>query len=303
MMPAVTTYRSIYPSEPLLRATDYLVPRAADVLNLEYFEADPATMPTGVFSQHHILLNLRDTPQRIENFRKGRHRDFMFRLHEVVITPAGVESGWRWHERSRCIVVTIDPHLLGKFAEADVGAALEPAQLADEPQVMDRDLTAAAISLRDALASRHPGYEVVYESMARAFLIRLLRDYGRFQGAALGGRGDLVAEQYDAVLDYVRLNYRRAITTDDLAGIAGVSAGHFSKLFKRTFGTTPHRFLMMFRIERAQEKLADEALSLADIADDCGFSDQAHFSRAFSKAKGMPPSVYRKLMRTRMLPD
>lgn len=83
-------------------------PSAAELLSLEYFEADPASMPTQAFEQHHVLINLRDKPHRVENWRDGEHRDFIYRKYEIVVTPAGVQSGWRWHEKSRCIVITLD---------------------------------------------------------------------------------------------------------------------------------------------------------------------------------------------------
>ncbi|MEM7668777.1 MAG: AraC family transcriptional regulator, partial [Pseudomonadota bacterium] len=156
-------YQDIYPSAPLLRSTDIVRPRAADILGLEYFEAEPANMPTLVFAEHHILFNLRDEPQRVENWRDGTHRDFTFRKNEVVVTPAGVESGWRWHGKSKCIVVTILPAALDRFSKQELGLLLGDAQLYDKPQFEDADLTGAAVMLLDALRDRRPGYEVMYE--------------------------------------------------------------------------------------------------------------------------------------------
>ncbi|MGB3456567.1 MAG: AraC family transcriptional regulator [Litorimonas sp.] len=292
----MTTYQSVYPSEPLLRATDHLGPRAAEVLNLEYFEADPDSMPTETFSQHHLLFNLKEEPHRVENFRDGQHRDFTFRKDEIVITPAGVKSGWRWHARSRCIVVTIDPALLDRFAKTDVGVLLETAQIKSEPQIHDPELTSAAMMLRDALADRHTGFEVIYESMARVFLVKLLQRYGLERDAAREYGAGFTAEHYKRVLDFVDANYSRSVTIEDLAAEAGLSTAHFSRLFKETVGETPYRFLTLFRVERARDMLNDPARPMVDIALACGFSDQAHFSRTFAKVVGMPPSVFRKTL-------
>ncbi|WP_349312721.1 hypothetical protein [Brevundimonas subvibrioides] len=51
-------YQDIYPSAALLRSFDVLRPRAAELLSLEFFEAEPAGRPIEVFDQHHLLLNL-----------------------------------------------------------------------------------------------------------------------------------------------------------------------------------------------------------------------------------------------------
>ena len=80
-------YQDIYPSSPLLDSAALARPSAAELLTLEYFEAEPATMPTEVFDQHHILLNLRERPHRVENWRDGAHRDFTYHKDEIIVTP------------------------------------------------------------------------------------------------------------------------------------------------------------------------------------------------------------------------
>ena len=97
------TYQDIYPSEPLIRSADVVRPKAAALLNLEFFEAEPNRMPTEIFDQHHVLVNLKEAPQRVENWRDGVHRDFMFEQNQIVVTPAGIRSGRRWHARSKVI--------------------------------------------------------------------------------------------------------------------------------------------------------------------------------------------------------
>ena len=82
-------YQEIYPESPLVDSAGLARPGAASLLTLEYFEAEPSTMPTAVFEQHHVLLNLKPEDHRVEHWRAGEHRDFTYRLHEVIATPAG----------------------------------------------------------------------------------------------------------------------------------------------------------------------------------------------------------------------
>jgi AraC family transcriptional regulator len=74
----MSKYQDTYPSEPLLKSVDLVRPTAAELLTLEYFEAEPASMPTESYEQHHIILNLRDVPHRLENWRDGEYRDFIY---------------------------------------------------------------------------------------------------------------------------------------------------------------------------------------------------------------------------------
>ena len=286
-------YEDIYPSEPLLRGQDVLRPRAADLLNLEYFEAEPAGMPTEIFEQHHLLLNYQENPHRVENWRDGEHRDFTYYLNEIVLTPAGIESGWYWHAKSHCIVVTLDPHRLSTFAETELGILLTKRQLEDIPQKSDPDLCASAWQMKNALVDRPLGFEVVYEFMCRVFLVQLLDRYGETRAEGIDFSNGFAPAQYARVLDLIADNFGSTITVEQLADAAGLSPAHFSRLFKTTVGETPHRFVMTYRLEQARRMLGDPSKALIDIALSCGFSDQAHLTRSFKRATGMTPRQFR----------
>ena len=97
-------YAEIYPSNPLLNSDEMKHASAAALMSLRYFRADPDSMPEEVFAEHHVLLNLCETPHRVQNRRDGDLRDFTFHKHEIVVTPAGMRSGWRWFGTSDVIV-------------------------------------------------------------------------------------------------------------------------------------------------------------------------------------------------------
>jgi AraC family transcriptional regulator len=83
----------------------------------------------------------------------------------------------------------------------------------------------------------------------------------------------------------------------DVAGLArtaGVGVTHFSATFRRMTGTTPHRYVLRARIERAQELLRMTGLSVAEIAAAVGFAGQSHFCTAFSRETGVTPTRYRR---------
>ncbi len=287
-------YQDIYPSQPILDSANLSRPSAAELLTLEYFEAEPAEMPVDVYAQHHILLNLRDEPHRVENWRDGEHRDFTFRRHEIVVTPAGVQSGWRWHDKSRVIVITLDPDKLERFAQSELGVLLTGAQLKDLPQFTDADICQAGLQLKDPLANPDIGSDVMFESLARVFLIKLIQKYGqRIEDEPDYAKG-FTARHYKRVLDLVAARYGSSIPLEDMAREAGLSPSHFSRLFKETIGKSPMQFVMAYRVERAKEALARFDTPLIEIALSCGFADQAHFSRIFKQSEGTTPRAYRQ---------
>ena len=80
----------------------------------------------------------------------------------------------------------------------------------------------------------------------------------------------------------------------DLAGLIGYSPDHFARLFKQAFHQSPYQYVLTRRIERAKAMLRDASLSIAEIATECGFSNQGHLTTAFKHRTGMTPGAYRK---------
>ena len=285
-------YQDIYPSEALIKSVELVRPIASELLSLEYFEAEPASMPTDRYEQHHIILNLKDEPHRLENWRDGEHRDFIYHQNEIIVTPAGVESGWRWHTKSKCIIITLNPVKFEKFAQTELGILLSNQQLKDLPQFLDEDITQSGIQLLEALQC-NVGSQVMFESFARIFLTKLISKYG-LQAEEYEFSKSFTAQHYKQVLDYIAINYGQNILLEDMATQAGLSPSHFSRLFKQTIGHSPYQFLMAYRIEQAKKMLDNPNQLMVDVALSCGFSDQAHFSRVFKKIEGLTPKEYRK---------
>jgi AraC-like DNA-binding protein len=78
----------------------------------------------------------------------------------------------------------------------------------------------------------------------------------------------------------------------------GLSVSRLVRAFRNTTGMPPHRWLRSFRVERAKDLLLNSSLALGQIAYDCGFADQSHFTRVFSAAVGTTPGAWRRARRT-----
>ena len=276
-----------------MRSGDRVKPRAAELLSLEYFEAEPNTMPTEVFAQHHVLINLREKPHRVENWRADTHRDFVFRKNEIVVTPAGLKSGWRWHEKSQCIVITLDPEKLKTFTQSELGLLLSQQQLIDLPLFEDADITSAAVMLRDALRVSGSSSEVLFESLARVFLVKLVQKYGDNRTDEHKFLRSFTPEHYKRVLDFISEHFGQPIQIEDIAKAAGLSNSHFSRSFKTVIGESPYQFLMQYRVEQAEKMISDSTKPLTEIATSCGFADQPHLTRLFKQYRGITPSAWR----------
>jgi AraC family transcriptional regulator len=288
-------YQDVYPSPALLDSAQLIQrPSVLALLTVEYFEAEPNTIPYEVFAQHHILLNVKEKPHRVENWRDGEHRDFIYHKNEIVVTPSEVKSGWHWHEKSRCIVITLEPDKFEYFAQQELGILLSETHLKNLPQFRDEDITQAGIQLMEALKNPAVGSEVMFESFARVFLIKLIQKYGEVRDEQPEFRKSFTAKHYKRILDLVSLHYAETITLEEMASEVNLSPHHFSRLFKETIGKSPMQYVTSFRLEQAKKFLREPDVGMIDIALRCGFADQAHFSRTFTQWEGITPKEYRQ---------
>jgi AraC family transcriptional regulator len=93
--------------------------------------------------------------------------------------------------------------------------------------------------------------------------------------------------------DLLAANLANGISTTEIAAACGLSRSYFICAFRRATGETPHLCLMRFRVEKAKE-LLESTLPIAEIALTCGFADQSHLTRVFTKQVGMSPGVWRR---------
>ena len=95
------------------------------------------------------------------------------------------------------------------------------------------------------------------------------------------------------VLDHVRDHLVDDLSVARLAAVAAMSSHHFSALFKSSTGVTPHRYVLLQRIECAKQRLANARSNVLAAALDSGFENPSHFARTFRRFVGTSPSEYR----------
>lgn len=156
-----------------------------------------------------------------------------------------------------------------------------------------------ALAIVPALGDPNRVSQVFVEYLALAFHAHVIQAYG---GAQLPNRrrsGRLTPWQVQRVRDLVETRLADNLSIADLAGAVGLSASYFSDAFKATMGILPHRWIMKQRVDRAKMLLKETDLSLAEVAINCGFYDQAHLTRVFGRLEGCGPNEWRRHRRAR----
>jgi AraC-like DNA-binding protein len=107
-------------------------------------------------------------------------------------------------------------------------------------------------------------------------------------------RGRLLAWQARKVREYIDSHIAGPILVTELCALVQRSEAHFSRSFKRTFGESPHAFVVRRRLELAAQYMLSTDASLTDIALQCGFTDQAHLCKHFRQSTGETPAAWRR---------
>jgi AraC family transcriptional regulator len=155
--------------------------------------------------------------------------------------------------------------------------------------------------ITDELSSEEPGKEAFLTSLMEQLTINLLRRYTdvRLSNELELSRVGLIDRRVRRAVELMHGNMDRDLPLREIAAAANVSAFHFTRLFKKVIGTTPHAYLGTLRIEQAKLLLADSDLSVTEIGGRVGYPNPSHFTRAFRDATGLSPKAFRSALVTR----
>jgi len=97
------------------------------------------------------------------------------------------------------------------------------------------------------------------------------------------------------VTQYIEANLQRPLSLVELSAVVRMSPYHFSRLFARSTGVPPHRFVLLRRMDAARALLTTGTTPIAMIARSVGFRTPTHFATMFRSLFGMTPTAYRRV--------
>jgi len=106
--------------------------------------------------------------------------------------------------------------------------------------------------------------------------------------------GGLAAWQVKRAREYIEDNLASKMALRDMADSVALSPSHFCRAFKQSLGSSPMAYVAARRVERAKHMMTSTAERLTEIALACGFADQSHLTRSFSRIVGISPWRWRR---------
>jgi AraC family transcriptional regulator len=234
--------------------------------------------------QHLIFFQMSSPSTRMECRIGGRRLRHDTDLGSLAICPAGVDCSAEADSSVDALLIVVQPGPLALAAAED--AALD-ARLNERLSGDDPRLLAAASRLARESASGYPNGALQWSEAASRFLSRLVRGHTSTSDDPVRGR--LGNDILQKIRNYILANLAEPIDVGNLAALAGRSEFHFTRVFARSVGMTPYRYVVHLRLQAAIEQIRS-GTSLADVAASTGFSDQSHLSRWIRRVHGVAPS-------------
>jgi len=177
----------------------------------------------------------------------------------------------------------------GKAQNSDFG--LLP--LLGEPEPITSNLLAV---VEEMVREGDTSCSLLADSISHAIANRFVVLNGRKPKTSCGVERGLSTRSVRSIRDFVEANIADCIKLGDLAAICGVSPEYFIRMFKSSLGVSPHRYVVGLRIHHAKRLMTDPNIGLAEVARQCGFAHQQHFTNTFHRMTGLSPGAYRRAM-------
>lgn len=150
-------------------------------------------------------------------------------------------------------------------------------------------------SLYPILEHSEQGNSLFVDHIALALQAHLLQAYATIVVEGPSVRRGLAPWQERRAKEAMNASLDKHISIAQLASECGLSSSHFARAFKQATGRPPYRWLLARRVETTQGLLLNSQMSLREIATACGFRDQSHLTRAFTRMVGTSPGAWRRV--------
>ncbi len=233
----------------------------------------------------HLICFLESRQARFDCRIAGRRLAHEPQAGSLAVCPAGADCTAESDGAVDVLMVTIQP---GRLALAAAEGLSLDAQVLERLSGYDGRLFSLARRLASESAGGHANGPLFWNEAASAFIDGVVA--GHTCAVERRARGALGDDMLGRIRAYVVAHLDEPIEVATLASLVGRSPFHFSRLFARSVGLSPHRYIVHLRLQRAIALVRGGRCSLAEVAVRTGFADQSHLSRWIRRVHGVSPT-------------
>jgi AraC-like DNA-binding protein len=160
--------------------------------------------------------------------------------------------------------------------------------------VTDHTVSSLGNSIRAAFSNPDQVGRLFVDHVTLAVAAHVAHLYGGMRAEKVGRLRGLAPWQLKRATELLSDNLDGEVSLGVIANACELSLSHFSRAFRESTGQAPHQWLLHRRVNAAKDCLRRQGLSLAEIAIACGFADQSHMTRVFTRLVGVSPGAWRR---------
>jgi AraC family transcriptional regulator len=237
---------------------------------------------------HHIVMHI-GAPVATRRSLDGKTQQRFQLPGDFDVIPAGMAGRWRNEKDVGLLLIEIDPDFVARMGEGSIA----PLPFLPTLQLRDEQLHHLTLALTAEHRSGMPTGRLYIESLMTALLTRLISLRNGTVPFERDGQDRLSIVQQRKLVEFIEANISSNLSLAELAATIGYGVSRFKTLFKNSFGSTPHAYVVNRRVERAMALIDTGVLSLSQIALESGFSHQSHMAVAFRRSLGVSPGNLR----------
>jgi AraC family transcriptional regulator len=258
-------------------------------MRVELNVPEPVREPR-MWVKHQAVLATALRPGSIEvGLRRSEMKRCTFDAGEMSLVPRHLEK-WFRNENLHSLCITISDAALTAASDGTSGEV----ELRRQDNLVDARLGALVESVNAERIAGFPNGKLFLDSVEQAVAVALVNGYAVRHRSAQTHRGGLGCARLRRIKEFVDAKMEDELTLHEMAQSVELSTAHFSRMFRKSTGESPHRFVLRHRVERAKEMLRAADARVLDVAVACGFKTQQHFARVFRRMCGVSPTEYRR---------
>jgi AraC family transcriptional regulator len=209
---------------------------------------------------------------------------------DLSMQSTACPSIWTWARPIDVLHVYISPIHMRHMARLAFDEGVTGVRLHNQLRVTDAVVAQLGFDLIGELRGPlQPGADAAARAIGDRLLIELLRRHADIDRTTAAFDESVVAR----LRAHIDAHVGDRLELPMLARVAGYGVPHFCRLFRDTFGQSPHEYVRERRLEAARRLLATSGIGVGEIAVACGFADQSHLTRCFKLQYGLPPARWR----------
>lgn len=260
---------------------------------LRRWHGTDARMEQPPLNHHYLVLHL-GGPKSVTRRSLHSVTSVDAEIGALTVVTAGTTYSWNTQGPIGFAHLYLHPHVVDHVIQEEFDRDSRSIQLIDCVAQRLPLLSAMMSGMLDQLEKPTCGSRLILDTLLNSLIVQLVAQCSTLSEQSALAPHSLSPRRLRRVLDFMESNLGSEIELDDLASVAGSSRFHFSRAFREATGFPPYRYLIHRRMDAAKTLLCEDALSISQIADQCGFNSQSQFSTMFRRVFGTSPARFRR---------